>query len=128
MQFLKKSAPFGVLLAVSILAGCQTSTQIGSNEVKLSAAEVRSTFIGREWRGGSGTFFHSKEGASRYTADKGWKVTGSHTLSDDGVLCTVNDANGRRPNVKTCYTFYRDGDKYRYFHDRSGKFWPAYIR
>jgi hypothetical protein len=36
MQFLNKSAPFGVLMAASILAACQTTfTQAGSGEVKL---------------------------------------------------------------------------------------------
>lgn len=68
MQFLNKSAPFGVLLAASILAVCQTtSTQAGSGEVKLSAAEVRSTFIGKPWRGdGSGRFHFKKDGSYTY--------------------------------------------------------------
>ena len=65
MQILKKSAPLGVLLAASFLAACQTtSTQAGSGEVKLSAAEVRSTFIGKPWRGdGSGRFHFKNDGS-----------------------------------------------------------------
>ena len=57
MQFLKKYALFGVLLAASILPACQTSTQVSSNEVKLSAAEVRSAFIGRYFHDRSGKFW-----------------------------------------------------------------------
>ena len=128
MQFSKKTAPFGVFLAMLILAACQPVTQAGSGEVKLSAAEVRSTFIGKPWRGdGSGRFHFKNDGSYTYKNSE-ISVFGSYVVKGNGTVCATNAADSHASNRKTCFTFYRNGTEYRYFHDRSGKYWPAYVR
>jgi len=110
----------GVLVALALTA-CQTTAADNAN--RLTADQVRSTFIDREWSQGEGTFMFSKDGSYRY-ADNRMSANGTYQIGDDGVLCTSNAGSG----LRTCYTFYRDGDGYRYWHDRSGRYWPAYLR
>ncbi|MAL77334.1 MAG: hypothetical protein CMM62_20420 [Rhodospirillaceae bacterium] len=114
------------LRAVAIVAGitgvaaCQTTA---NESDRLSADQVRATFIDREWTQGTGTFIFSGNGNYSYS-DPSFSAEGTYQIADDGELCTENTGNGRR----TCYTFYRDGEGYRYWHDRSGKFWPARLK
>lgn len=96
-------------------------------EVKLSASEVRSTFIGKPWRGdGSGRFHFKTDGTYTYRNSE-ISVFGAYVVQNSGTICTTNDAKSYAPKRKTCFTFYRNGNEYRYFHDRSGKYWPAYV-
>lgn len=109
-----------VAIALLVLATSQT---MANSADKLTADQVRSTFVGREWSQGNGTFMFATDGTYRYS-DPGFSVQGTYRIAPDGELCTVNTGSGTR----TCYTFYRDGSGYRYWHDRSRRFWPAYLR
>lgn len=110
----------GVLVALALTA-CQTTTENNAN--RLTAEQVRSTFIDREWSQGRGTFMFAKDGSYRY-ADNRMSVDGTYQIGDDGVLCTSNAISG----LRTCYTFYRYENGYRYWHDRSAQFFPAFLR
>jgi len=111
---------FAVLFALSLMA-CQTAAADNGN--RLTAEQVRSAFIGREWSQGQGTFLFSRDGTYRY-ADSRMTAQGTWQMNDNGVLCATNSHSG----VRTCYTFYRDGNGYRYWHDRERRYWPAYLR
>ncbi len=106
------------------LAACQTASDPA---IKLTADEVRSTFVARAWTQGNGNFMFSPDGQYTYS-DSSVKVFGTYQIADDGVLCAKNDAKSEAPGRETCFTFYREGDKYKYFHDRSGKYWPATLK
>ena len=110
----------GALFALT-LSACQTTAANPAN--RLSAEQVRSAFIDRDWTQGTGTFRFASDGTYRY-ADSRMSVQGSWQMDDSGVLCTTNARSG----VRTCYTFYQDGDGYRYWHDREARYWPAYLR
>lgn len=73
------------------------------------------------------TFFFAEDGTWRYR-DAQTDVHGTYRIADDGVVCATNALDSPRAGLKTCYTFYRDGSGYRYWHDRSGRFLPAYLR
>lgn len=118
------NAVMRALLAASamfVLAACQTTG--GAPATRLTAEEVRSTFIGRPWTQGSGTFMFGNDGNYSY-ADSRTNVAGTYQIAADGTVCTVN-TGGANPGVRTCYTFYREGNGYKYWHDRSNQFWPA---
>ena len=119
----RRSVFAGLVLAG--LAACQTTANEAAD--RLTADQVRATFVDHEWGQGQGTFMFAKDGTYRY-ADNQSKVHGTYQVADDGVLCATNASDSTRAGVKTCFTFYRDGSGYRYFHDRSGKYWPAYLR
>lgn len=114
----------GVVFAILAMLGLTVwhSTAAKASE-RLTAAEVRDTFVGREWTQGEGVFLFSKDGTYRYD-DSRLSARGSWQIAENGVLCTLNASSA----VRTCYTFYRDGDGYRYWHDRSRRFWPARLR
>jgi hypothetical protein len=115
---------FGAVLAALFTLGlmaCQTAAADSGN--RLTAEQVRSTFVDREWSQGQGTFLFSRDGTYRY-ADSRMTAQGTWQMDNDGVLCTINSRSG----VRTCYTFYRDGNGYRYWHDRERRYWPAYLR
>lgn len=111
------------LLALSALVSLPAGTAAADESGRLTAEQVRSTFIGREWSQGTGTFLFAPDGTYRYD-DPRMSARGTWRMDDGGTLCTVNSASG----VRTCYTFYRHGDGYRYWHDRSRQFWPAQPR
>jgi len=113
-------ATLGALLALSLVTGQGVASGPGQ---QLTADEVRGTFVDREWSQGEGTFLFSSDGTYRYT-DRQMRASGTYQIGDDGVLCTSNARSG----VRTCYTYYRVGDGYRYWHDRSGRYWPVYLR
>jgi len=110
----------GMVVALALTA-CQTTEADNAN--RLTADQVRSTFIDREWSQGEGTFMFAKDGSYRY-ADNRRSANGTYQIGDDGVLCTSNASSG----LRTCYTFYRYGNGYRYWHDRSAQFYPAFLR
>lgn len=122
MRSMGRKGVAALLLAVAV---GMSAGQIGATDPsdRLTADEVRATFVDREWSQGTGTFLFAGDGTYRY-ADTQFSARGSYQIAEDGVLCTLNEGTGRR----TCYTFYRDGDGYRYWHDRSEQFWPAYLR
>jgi hypothetical protein len=109
----------GVIVAFA-LAACQTTTEDNAN--RLTAEQVRSTFIDREWSNGSGSFMFSKDGSYQYGGSG--SAFGTYRIGDDGVLCTSN----ARTALRTCYTFYRYGNGYRYWHDRYAQFFPVFLR
>lgn len=111
------------LLALSALAPRLFGIAAADESGRLTAEQVRGTFIGRAWSQGRGTFLFAPDGTYRYD-DPGMSARGTWRMDDAGTLCTVNSASG----VRTCYTFYRHGDGYRYWHDRSRQFWPAHLR
>ena len=111
----------GVIVAFA-LAACQTTTEDNAN--RLTAEQVRNTFIDREWSNGFGTFMFAKDGSYQYGGSG--SAFGTYQIGDDGVLCTSNAIP--RPGLRTCYTFYRYGNGYRYWHDRSAGFYPVFLR
>lgn len=111
------------LISLSAVAPLCLGTAAATEAGRLTAEQVRSTFIGREWTQGTGTFLFSPDGTYRYR-DPQMSARGTWRMDDDGMLCTVNSVSG----VRTCYTFYRHGDGYRYWHDRSRQYWPAQLR
>ncbi|SEL60311.1 Protein of unknown function [Roseovarius azorensis] len=111
------------LAAVALLSLMAGQTTAADNTNRLTADQVRDIFVGREWGQGVGIFMFSKDGTYRYD-DSSMSARGTWQIANNGVLCTKNSGTGRR----TCYTFYRDGDGYRYWHDRSARYWPAYLR
>jgi hypothetical protein len=113
----------GALLLV--LAACQTTADAAS---QLTVDQVRETFIGREWGQGNHTFLFTKDGQFKYSSTKGTAFGGTYVMDDKGTVCATNDDTAPHPGRKTCFTFYRKGDGYEYFHDRSGKYWPANLR
>lgn len=114
-----------LLAAVTVaLAACQTTANPAN---RLTADQVRATFVDHEWSQGNGTFMFAGGGTWRYN-DAQTDVHGTYQIANDGVLCATNAPDSARPGLKTCYTFYRDGSGYRYYHDRSGQYWPAYLR
>ena len=119
--------PRGLVAGVTllILAACQTTADAAN---KLSLAEVRSTFIGQEWGQGNHTFLFTQEGAFKYRKNDGTSFGGAYELKDDGTVCATNDETAPHPKRTTCFTFYRKGDGYEYYHDRSGKYWPARLK
>lgn len=84
---------------------------------KLSKAEVQRLFIGKWWRGPSGSFFFSKNGTYKFRPHNSrirgpWK----YTLGSDGVI----------RSDYTNYRFYRNSNgRYEYHHSRSNRFYPA---
>jgi hypothetical protein len=108
----------GLLVAAAVAVGACAATPTAAD--KLTADQVRQTFVGREWTQGTGTFLFGTDGNWRY-ADSSTNVGGTYELAPDGVLCSVTTGSG----LRTCYTFYRAGSGYQYYHDRSGRYWPA---
>lgn len=117
-----KNAAWGAFVLIALAAFQASATEDGT---RLNAEQVRSTFIDRDWSQGTGTFLFSSDGTYRY-ADTRMQAQGTYEIADDGVLCTTNTSSN--PGLRTCYTFYHHGDGYRYWHDRSGRYWPAYLR
>ncbi len=84
---------------------------------RLTVAEVRDTFIGRPWRGPTGTYTFSPDGTYSYASETTTLTRDAlpYRLFEDGVLTT--DA--------TSFTFYRIGTAYRYYNSRSEEFFLA---
>lgn len=118
-----RSATLAGIAAIG-LAACQSATDTST---RLSADEVRSTFVGRPWSGTYGKFNFDTNGTYRY-ADSKISVHGTYSIANDGVLCAVNADDSQVPGRKTCFTFYKEGSGYKYYHDRSGKFWPVHLK
>ena len=103
-----------LLLTVG-LAACAATPREG--EVQLSLADVQETFIGTPWHGPGGAFIFRDDGTYTYK-DFGKATprgTWSYTIESDGTL----------RGSSTSYTFYKNGDGYRYYHSRSGQFYSA---
>jgi hypothetical protein len=115
-----RTLTLSAVFALALMSGQGVAGETGQ---RLTADDVRSTFVDREWSQGEGTFLFSSDGTYRY-ADHRMRASGTYRIGDDGVLCTSNARSG----VRTCYTYYRTADGYRYWHDRSGRYWPVYLR
>jgi hypothetical protein len=107
------------------LSICQTTAVAAS---QLTVDEVRETFIGREWGQGRHTFLFTKDGVFKYSSTKGVAFGGTYVMDDKGTVCATNEDTSPHPGRRTCFTFYRKGDGYEYYHDRSGKYWPAELK
>lgn len=103
------------------LSACQTTQEAAQ---PLTTEEVKATFIGKSWTQGTGDFMFEENGMYSYS-DSEIKVHGVYEVAENGILCATNAADSEAPNRRTCFTFYREGDGYKYFHDRTGKYFPA---
>ncbi len=112
---------------LSSLTACQTTP--AEPKVQLTAEEVRVAFTNREWGWKKTTthFNFGKDGSYTYK-DSHSSLSGKYTISNDGILCAINSLEGKSPGLRTCYTFYKQGEKYVYYHDRSDKYYTAYLR
>ncbi|MCV6576755.1 MAG: hypothetical protein OIF58_13560 [Cohaesibacter sp.] len=108
------------------IAACQTT---GDKKVALTAAQVRATFVDRDWgfRPTDSHFAFKSNGKYQYHDSK-FKVFGTYKIAPNGVLCATNAKTSKAAGRKTCYTFYTQGDTYVYYHDRSKKFHSVYLR
>ena len=96
---------------------------------RLEVGDVRSTFIGHEWGQGNHAFLFAEDGSFHYrNTKKGTSFGGSYEMDGEGTICATNDSSAPHPGRKTCFTFYRSGSGYEYYHDRSGKYWPARLK
>lgn len=108
-----------LILAAVSLSACVATPPSGAEP--LSAAQVRSTFIDREWKGPGGTFlFSSGAGTYRYRPNgaASWRGPWNYRLDENGVIT----------GGYTNYRFYRLSDgNYQYHHSRSGNFYPIFL-
>lgn len=109
-----------VCLAIAVLIAAPANAcapDLVSGEVKLSPAEVRSTFIGTPWHGPDGAFIFREEGTYSYKdfGNSQPRGTWSYIMLEDGTL----------EGSSTTYTFFRSGNSFRYFHGRSCKYYRA---
>ena len=127
MSVASTARSFGAIVVLSVLAACQTTPS--EPRLALTADEVRDTFVDRDW-GFKPTTTHfdfQADGTYSYQDSK-INVFGKYDIAEDGELCVENDAQSQAPGRRTCFTFYKQGEKYVYYHDRSGKYYPAYLR
>lgn len=103
------------------------SQPLHAQATQLSASDVRATFVGREWTQGNGTFFFATDGSYSYTSQSR-SVSGTWRMDKNGTICTTNAQASKSPGRRTCYTFFKNGKRFSYFHDRSNKFWPARLK
>jgi len=112
-----KSTLTTVMAAVFVITSSVFANAL-MHRKKLTKAEVSAIFIGKLWRGPSGTFHFKKDGT--YTFRNGGKVGGpwNYQLKPDGTI----------RSTYTNYWFYRksNGD-YQYWHSRSRRFYPAFV-
>ena len=85
---------------------------------RLTAEEVRRTFIGAPWKSASGIFTFLPDGTYRYKSTKTTTEWGpwQYVLNDDGSI----------KGTTATYTFYRIGDAYRYYNSESDAFYLAF--
>lgn len=105
-----------ILLTGPVMAACNTTAGT-ADRTRLTAAEVRATFIDRPWRSPNGTFLFRSDGTYTYQRI-GQALAGpwNYTLRPDGVI----------EGATTNYTFYRNPDgSLVYHHSRSGRFIKA---
>lgn len=88
-----------------------------AEEVQLTPEEVRETFVGTPWHSRNGAFLFKETGTYTYKQFDKFRPRGewAYKMKEDGTLAADS----------TSYTFYRDGDDYRYYHSRSGRFYKA---
>lgn len=93
-------------------------TSVSADEVQLTPEEVREVFIDTPWHNDFGAFIFRADGTYSFKEhnQNSPRGTWDYEMLEDGSL-----RGGR-----TTYTFYKDGDKYLYFHSRSKKYYDAY--
>lgn len=117
----------GRVLAAAILAGLAlvgAGRAQAEESSKLTPDDVRALFVGHEWTQGTGRFLFAEDGTWQYK-DNSYDLRGSYQIGEDGTVCAVNGPGGANAGRQTCYTFYREAKGYRYWHDRSQKYYPA---
>ena len=85
---------------------------------RLTADEVRRTFIGAPWKSASGVFTFRPDGTYRYKSTK--------TTTEWGPWPYVLNEDGSIKGTTATYTFYRIGEAYRYYNSESDAFYLAY--
>lgn len=110
------------LLTGLALAGADHA--IADDGTKLTADDFRALFVDHEWTQGTGRFLFAGDGTWRYK-DNSNEFHGSYDVAEDGNVCAMNGPDSAGAGRQTCYTFYRDGKGYRYWHDRSQRYYPA---
>ena len=108
-------------LAIHFLAICLALAFFSSTteaRSKLSKAEVQRIFIGKSWRGPSGSFLFSRNGTYKFHHWQRGETFGPwrYKLGNDGVI----------RSDYTNYRFYRKSNgRYEYHHSQSNRFYPA---
>lgn len=102
------------------LIGCavsETPEPDGARGTRLTAAEVRATFIGTPWKGSSSVFFFRPNGTYVYTSEKTTTEWGPwrYRINDDGSIA----------GASSTYTFYKIGPGYRYHNSDTDAFYRA---
>ncbi len=110
-----------ILLAFNIaLAACENanvSSRDDARGVRLSADEVRATFIGEPWESSSGVFHFRPDGTYIYTSEKTTTRWGPwrHSVNEDGSVT----------GASATYTFYRIGPGFRYHNSETDEYYRA---
>ncbi len=105
------------VLGVFVLVALANISPANSEEVQLSPQEVRDTFIGTPWHTITGAFLFKEGGTYTYK-----RFDSPDPLGEWGFKMQTD---GSLKGETTTYTFYRDGDSYRYYHSRSKRYFPA---
>lgn len=111
-----------IFAAGLVLAGAERARAEDSS--KLTPDDVRALFVGHEWTQGTGRFLFAEDGTWHYK-DNSNDLRGTYQIGEDGTVCAVNGPDSANSGRQTCYTFYREAKGYRYWHDRSQKYYPA---
>lgn len=112
-----------LVLVMLTLAACaeprpEGSAPADSPGTRLSAEEVRRTFIGAPWKSASGVFTFNRDGSYRYRSTK--------TTTEWGPWPYVLNEDGSIKGATATYTFYRIGGAYRYYNSESDAFYLAF--
>ena len=121
-SYVKRTRLAGLILAVA-LAACAGNDRPRDRApedapgTRLTVAEMRANFIGKPWRGTTGTYTFRPDGTYSYRSETTTLTFDAmpYRLTDDGVLKTDT----------TTFTFYRIGTAFRYYNSGSGEFFLA---
>lgn len=109
----------GTLILSALVIGCSArpSGPDGARGTRLTAEEVRATFVGKRWEGSSGVFLFLEDGTYTYKSTKTTTEWGPwrYTINQDGSVT----------GATATYTFYRIGSAFRYHNSESNEFYLA---
>jgi len=108
----------GAAIALASCAAARDPEPEGARGTRLTADEVRATFVGKPWKGSSGIFFFRPNGTYIYTSRK--------TTTEWGPWRYRINQDGSVTGSSATYTFYRIGPAYRYHNSETGEFYLAF--